>query len=136
MSDARLLYVWRNDPEAIRASVSTEPIGWAEHEAWLSKTLASTDHLIRVVEEEGTPVAAVRADRQPTGWKLSWMVAKEARGRRIGRRMLKLFVADLDGRLFALVRRDNIASAKIAAAAGLVRTDSEATGDFECWVRD
>ena len=134
-ADAPLLYAWRNDPDTRLASHATDPIAWSDHVAWLDASLASADRLLRIAEVDGEPVGVVRADRSPGGWELSWTVAPRARSRGIGRRMLCAFVEGLDGRLFASIRRDNVPSAKMAAAAGFVRVgDAEASG-FDRWRR-
>jgi RimJ/RimL family protein N-acetyltransferase len=133
MCDAHLLHAWRNDPETRRASRQGGLVPWEDHLAWLSAVLASPDRVIRIAELAGEPVGVVRADRSADGWELSWTVAPEARSRGIGSNMLKLFAADLDGRLVAAIRHDNPASARIAAAAGLIRVASADDQDFEHW---
>ena len=134
-ADAPLLYAWRNDPETRLASHATDPIAWSDHVAWLGASLASPDRRLRIAEVDGEPVGVVRAARSSDGWELSWTVAPRARSRGIGRRMLRAFVESLDGPLCATIRRDNAASAKIAAAAGFVRVgDAEASG-FDRWHR-
>lgn len=135
MDDARLLHAWRNDSETRKASRNSDPVSWREHEAWLSAAIASPDRLIRIVWDAHKPVGVVRADRSPEGWELSWTVAPEARGRGIGQRMLRQFAAGFDGRLTAIIRKDNIASAKIAVAAGFVCAGPADVRDFDSWVR-
>lgn len=135
MADAPLLLAWRNDAAARQASRNADQVSWSEHEAWLTRMLASTDHLMRIAEADGMPVGVVRADRGDGSWELSWTVAPQARGRGFGSHMLRRFVQSLDGRLVAVIRKDNAASIKIAAAAGL-KFEREA-GDFgyELWTR-
>jgi RimJ/RimL family protein N-acetyltransferase len=134
-ADAHLLLAWRNDPESRHASRETEVVPWPVHEAWLSRALASSDCVLRIAEARGKPVGVVRADRSATGWELSWTVAPEARGQSVGRRMLQKFVAELDGRLTAVVRKDNAASATIAAAVGFTRVGPTDQVDFDLWAR-
>jgi UDP-2,4-diacetamido-2,4,6-trideoxy-beta-L-altropyranose hydrolase len=136
LADAELLLAWRNDPQSRLASRSTAVVQPREHREWLSRILASGDHKLMIAESGGRPAGVVRADRIDRGWELSWTVAPEARGRGVGRRMLVTFVAALDGRLAAAIRKDNAASRRMAAAAGLNRLSSSGDPEFEEWVRE
>jgi RimJ/RimL family protein N-acetyltransferase len=132
-ADARLLHEWRNDPETRRNSRHSEIISWETHEAWFAESLVSAERAIWICEERSQPVGVVRADANPNGWELSWTVAPEARGRGLGSQMLKQFVTTLDGSLVAVIRAGNTPSAKIAAAAGLVRVGPADHPEFEKW---
>ena len=136
MADAGLLYGWRNNPETRRNSRTRSVVPWSDHQAWLAAGIASSDWIIRIAEGNGEPVGVVRAERLSHGWELSWTVAPHARGRGIGSRMLRMFVVGLDGRLVAIIRCDNVASAEIAAAAGLMRIGSDERHEFERSVRN
>ena len=135
-ADARLLHEWRNDPEARRASRNTDRVPWEVHEAWLARMLELPACMIRIVEEGGRPAGVIRAERSGDHWELSWTVAPSARGRGIGRRMLVQFASQIEGRIVATIRRDNIASGRIALAAGLRLVGEAAGPDFDQWVRD
>ena len=126
-ADAPLLLAWRNDPATREASRQTALVAKHEHEAWLAGVLASAERVIRIAECAGRPVGVVRADRLCQGWELSWTVAPAARGQGIGRRMLTMFAATLEGPLVATMRRGHVASAKMAAAAGFTLGDRELT---------
>jgi RimJ/RimL family protein N-acetyltransferase len=132
--DADLLLAWRNDPLSRLASRNTALVKQDEHRAWLSRTLASADHRLMIAEEHGGPAGVVRADRIAQGWELSWTVAPEARGRGIGARMLVMFVEQLEGRLIAMIRKDNAASRRMASAAGLAQIAPADASGFEQWV--
>jgi L-amino acid N-acyltransferase YncA len=136
MVDAMLLLGWRNDPVTRRASRNTDPVSWNEHKAWLTRVLVSSDHVMRIAEVAGAPVGVVRAARSGDEWELSWTVAPDARGRGFGSIMLKTFVAELDGRLAAVIRKNNPASAKIASAAGLKCAGDAADTGYELWTRE
>lgn len=135
MADAQLLLAWRNDPVTRNASRNDNQVGLDGHEAWLTRMLASADHVLRIAEADGAPVGVVRADRNNDGWELSWTVAPQARGRGFGSRMLACFVQSLDGRLLAVIRKDNAGSKKIAAAAGLKHTGEADDPQYEHWTR-
>jgi RimJ/RimL family protein N-acetyltransferase len=133
-ADARILHAWRNDLDTRLASRKSEPVEWAEHENWLAAALKSSNRMLRIAEIEGHPVGVVRADRSGEFWELSWNVAPGIRGQGIGCSMLALFVAAIDGPLRAAIRRDNVASIKIATSIGMIRTGL-VEGDFELWMR-
>lgn len=136
LGDAARLYAWRNDAETRRASRSTAPVSWEEHLAWLDASLGSGERRLAIAEEAGEAVGVVRVDRREDGWEVSWTVAPEARGRGIARRMLTLRVADLDGQITAVIRQANIASARVAAAAGFVRAGRTEQDGFDLWLHD
>jgi RimJ/RimL family protein N-acetyltransferase len=133
MDDIELLHAWRNDPQTRQASRKSGYVSWETHQAWLAKALVSSQHVVRIAEESGHPVGVVRADARPGGWELSWTVAPEARGRGIGHRIVQQFVKELKGSLIAVVGRCNVPSAKIAAAAGLIRAGPAEDPDFDLW---
>jgi RimJ/RimL family protein N-acetyltransferase len=136
LDDARRLHAWRNDPETRRASRSSAVVPWEEHVAWLTTSLASPDRRLRIAVEAGEPVGVVRADRRADGWEVSWTVAPEARGRGVARRMLTLLLVDLDRRVTAIIRQPNIASARVAAAAGFVRIGRAEQHGFDRWLHE
>jgi RimJ/RimL family protein N-acetyltransferase len=133
VDDAAMLHAWRNDPETRRNSRQDHLVPWETHKAWLAAALACENRDIRIAEEEGRPVGVVRADHCDGGWELSWIVAPEARGRGIGQCMLRQFTLVLEGRLTAIIRADNTASIKVAAAAGLMRVGPADRIGFEVW---
>jgi UDP-2,4-diacetamido-2,4,6-trideoxy-beta-L-altropyranose hydrolase len=135
VEDSHLLFGWRNDSETRRVSRNAGPITWDQHDAWLRRKLQSPDSVMKIAEVQGRAAGVVRADRNAEGWDLSWTVAPAARRKGIGAAMLKSFVGQLDGRLVAIIRCDNQASRKIAAAAGLVRVGLAEDKNFEQWVR-
>lgn len=65
LSDARILFRWRNDPETRKWSFSHEEVSWDGHVAWLRRML--DDPLIVLFLSEtlsGVPIAASRLTSQ------------------------------------------------------------------------
>jgi len=122
LADAQTLLAWRNDPITRAASHDAGAIEQAQHQGWLANTLRDSGRRLWVAcRADGTPVGTVRADR-PAGaaeTTLSWTVAPEGRGQGVGRIMVGLLVAQLDGPLHAEVKAGNLASVRIAQSAGL-----------------
>jgi RimJ/RimL family protein N-acetyltransferase len=121
LEDWPLLLDWRNDEETRKNSHTTEPVAEASHKTWLSKVLANPSTQLYIAEEDGIPVGTVRADyhESQNDYLLSWTIAPHARGKGIGKLMVKAMVEMLNGRIRAEIKSGNIASVKIAEFAGL-----------------
>jgi len=133
LQDARRLYAWRRDPVTMRQSKNTEDFDFDAHLRWLTGTLPDTGRRLQIAEEDGNPVGVVRADRRDGVWVLSWTVAPHARGRGVGKHMVRLAATGLVGEVLAEIKRGNGASMAIAAWAGLIQTG--AAGDLIFWRR-
>lgn len=122
MEDADLLFIWRNDPVTRLGSHSDAEFDFESHLSWLKSSLASQTRDLLIVEENGLPVGTVRIDYPAVGVAaLSWTVAPEARGRGVGKRMVRLAVEMIPASCIirAEVKVENTASIKVAEAAGL-----------------
>jgi UDP-2,4-diacetamido-2,4,6-trideoxy-beta-L-altropyranose hydrolase len=117
--DATMLFEWRNDSATIAASRETVPVSSSEHSCWFETALGDPDRQIYIGEYEGTPVGTVRVDRRADGQEVSWTVAPAARGKGIGKAIVKLVADTLVGRIYADVKTGNAASAAIAEHAGM-----------------
>ena len=127
VDDVELLYRWRIDPGTRLASLNTESISLQAHQAWFRSVLADPARRLYIAECQGIPVGTVRTDGGDDACELSWTVAPEFRGRGIGTRMVMMVAASTPGILTARVKADNVASVRIAEAAGM-RLDREADG--------
>lgn len=119
--DSEMLLRWRNDIETRTTSLQMEMVKPEEHEAWLEKTLRNPNRLLWIVEEDGQAMGTMRVDTLDgqNGYELSWTVAPEFRGRGLGKRMLMQAVDNYKGvPLKAVIKKNNIASIKMAQAAG------------------
>ena len=119
LEDAERLLQWRNDEQTRGASHNPETISLENHVRWLARTLENPNRRLFVAVMDGTPVGTVRADFDRGVWELSWTVAPEARGKRIGQRMVASLASELEEPIRAEVREGNIASMKIAEHAGM-----------------
>lgn len=119
IEDSGLLLSWRNDPITRAMSHTTHVISRDEHVRWLRKTIADKKRCIYIAEIDGVPIGTIRADRSPNGVELSWTIAPEHRGKGLGKQMVCLLVSRLTGHIYASVKTDNVASLKIAKAAGV-----------------
>jgi UDP-2,4-diacetamido-2,4,6-trideoxy-beta-L-altropyranose hydrolase len=117
--DATMLFKWRNDPATIAASRQAVPVTSSEHARWFETALGDPDRQIYIGEYERTPVGTVRVDRRADGQEVSWTVAPGARGKGIGKAIVKMVADTLAGRIYADIKTGNAASAAIAEHAGL-----------------
>ena len=138
MADADRLLAWRNDPQTRAASHHGGQVNSVDHRAWLQRALKNPDRQLWLAWLGDQAIGTVRADRAPSTVRadragdtarttLSWTIAPDWRGRGLGGAMLRLAVAHCPGPLHAEVKADNLASARMAEAAGLV-LDSEVSG--------
>ena len=125
--DSERVMAWRNDPDAVRFSVTGRPVTSEEHRAWFARLRShgSRSHLW-IAEERGAPVGQVRVDVDGDVGTVSIAVAPDRRGQGLGTAMLRAVSGQAPGalaltRLVALVRVDNPASLRAFEAAGFHR---------------
>lgn len=123
LSDARMLFEWRNDEETRARSRTGQPLEWEAHRGWLEQSVKDPCRLLLVVEDRGEPFATVRWDRaDPTSWMVSMTVAPSRRGQGLASSALAAAERALEAprphRLLADVHLDNRASLRIFARAG------------------
>ena len=119
LADWQLLLQWRNDPQTRRWSRQSAVIDEVQHRAWLSDVIGDGRRRLLVAEVGGHPAGTVRLDSVGGGTEVSWTVAPELRGRGLGRRLVVLALEQVSGYVFASMHKDNLASVKIAQAAGM-----------------
>lgn len=127
MSDAQILWLWRNDPVTRQNSVNQDLVSLDNHLQWFEKSLASKEREIWIAYLGSDPIGTVRTDVKGSEIELSWTLAPNWRGRGLGRQMLVNFVKGKDKNFIARIRKDNSASIKIAERAGfkIAKEESE-----------
>jgi RimJ/RimL family protein N-acetyltransferase len=119
MADAEMLLAWRNDPVTRQFSLTTEVIALADHMRWLERVLINPERQLYIAVVDGRPVGSLRADHQDGRVELSWTIAPDERGHGYGKAMLQMAVGLYRGcHLTAVIKPENVASRKMAAAAG------------------
>lgn len=129
VDDAGILFEWRNDPETRLNSHSTGDLVFDDHVKWLKTTLCNAKRSLFIAEDMGVPVGTVRVDEDSAGkLELSWTVAPEARGRGVAKTMVSTMVNLLPSSVVvrAEIKDGNVASVKVALAAGLQQVGREA----------
>ena len=119
LEDAKILFEWRNDPQARAASHNQDKISFKAHLSWLKDSLVNPDRKLYIAEEDGVRVGTVRADWTEGAFTLSWTVRPEFRGKGVGKRMVSLLAKQITEPIRAEVKVGNLASIRIAREAGL-----------------
>lgn len=119
IEDAPLLFEWRNDPLTRANSLSTDAVEYASHLAWVQRAIDSPMRDLYLAVVDGVPVGTVRFDRDGDVRELSWTIAPEHRGQGHGKQMVRLAAGMSALPVRAVIKVGNIASIKIAEAAGL-----------------
>jgi RimJ/RimL family protein N-acetyltransferase len=124
--DSGVLLEWRNDPDAIRFSVSGRGVTPAEHREWLSGRLADPGTRLWIAERGGAPVGQVRVDMEEGIGTVSVAVAPSQRGHGLGSAVLQAMVFEMEAdpgvqRLRALAHTENTASIRAFERAGFDR---------------
>jgi RimJ/RimL family protein N-acetyltransferase len=129
--DAALLFEWRNDSLTRENSENTAEVALGEHNGWFRAALSDPDYFIYLAMADDLPVGVVRAEHKENAWLLSWNIAPQWRGRGFGLEMVMAIIEKTEGLIRARIRKGNLASLKIAQAAGLIRQGEE--GEMEIW---
>jgi RimJ/RimL family protein N-acetyltransferase len=129
MADAPHLFAWRNDALTRAMSRNTEAVRWADHLAWLESSLASSARDLLIIERNDEPVATCRYDYGGYDeW--SWTIAPEMRGKGLSLKIAKLGLSVAQRPVLGFVKRENLATLRLIAAAGFVKL---ADGPIEVW---
>lgn len=129
--DSIRLLEWRNDPDAVRFSITRRAVTTAEHERWLAACLERTDVHLWIAEQAGVPVGQIRVDTDRGTGLVSIAVAPEHRGRGLAAVILNAMVAEVGRsgavrKLRANVDPENLTSLRAFNKAGfrsLVKND-------------
>jgi RimJ/RimL family protein N-acetyltransferase len=132
--DAATLLVWRNDPEAVRFSVTGRGVTPDEHAAWLARRLGDPTTRLWIAEEDASPVGQVRVDTEDGVGTVSIAIAPGQRGRGLGTAALRAMVGEVERgpvpmRLRALVHTGNPGSMRAFELAGFHRLERR-EGEF------
>jgi len=140
--DAERLLAWANDPATRAAGFHPHPIESATHRTWLTERLTSPASRLFIGMEGDRPVGQVRLEADDEGRvEIGIAVAPDARGRGVGRALLKAGLAagradpDLKARAFvARIRPGNIASLALFGGLGFQPAGTHDVAGVTCLV--
>ena len=88
LDDMMICYDWANDPDVRRQSFNQNEITISDHENWFNKRLHDTNCFFYILELEGKPFAQIRFQVSESEAVLSYLVAREYRGKGFGTTIL------------------------------------------------
>ena len=112
-----LLYRWCNDTECRKNSLHTHVITYDEHCKWFEEKLNAPNCYMYICQSDDMPVGQIRVQIENRNGEISYSIAKEHRGKGIGKKMLMLLeqqpeiIKRID-QLSAIVKAENIASVR------------------------
>lgn len=144
LSDASVLFDWRNDERVRLVSRDSRTLSWEQHINWLQSSLTNPKRKLFVAQMGAAPVGTARYDQSDADlndWEISIALNPEHRGRGLGTSLLA--AADrllretlgLPILITAVVRTENNASNRLFESSGYcINTRGEAEG-FRTWCR-
>ncbi len=130
--DCARVWAWNFAPDVRAMSTSGRGVDLGEHARWYAERLARDGSPMWIVEDAGMPVGVVRIDRldleRDSIGHISIALARDARGRGIGRLAIAAACAHWDGPVVAQIRHDNLPSRACFEACGFAATDH--LGDY------
>lgn len=88
MDDAHLMFEWRNHPATRQSARDDREISWADHEAWIKRTLDNPQRCLLIAEVGHCPVGVIRFDFKGTQAEVSLYLDPALHGLGLGKRML------------------------------------------------
>ena len=138
--DAKLLWLWANDPSVRSNSFQPRQIKWNQHLKWFNEKLYSENTEIWILEINCEPVGQIRYDRvNLSKAEIDFSVDINFRGRGLGTRLLELSSEDafkiLNVELLeGIVQKNNKASIKAFVNAGYQKTDEKLILNHKCFI--
>jgi spore coat polysaccharide biosynthesis protein SpsF len=133
LEDGEDILAWRNERDAVRYSLSREPVDATAHAEWFARVLQDPGTQLWIGEVDGRPLGSVRVDVRAGIGTVSIAVADDARRRGFGKELLGQVLARNDRseqvRVFeAHVMSANEASLRLFRAHGFEVSDEEEPG--------
>lgn len=122
--DMELIYEWANDDEVRKNSFHTDKIAFQEHKAWYEYKMKSESTLFYIFMLEDQPAGQIRLELEGDFAQINYSIAKEFRGRGLGRAMIELSEEKLKSeyphikKMTAEVKTENSSSQKIFEKSG------------------
>jgi len=117
-----LYWFWVNDEQVRNNSLNRQKISLDEHIVWYNNKLSDKNCSMFVVFADDIPVGQVRFDKEKYFARIDYSIAKQFRGRKLGKKVLGLAIEkyqkinSID--ILGEVINDNIASSKVFQSLG------------------
>ena len=126
VADCKLYWHWANDPEVRKNAFNSNPILWEQHQEWFAARLSDPGSILLIFESQYGPVGQIRLDGDVTRKTISYSVARQYRGKGIGKKLVLEVIArrpSFAKSFFAEVKKENPASANIFENLGFQKAD-------------
>ena len=134
MADADILLAWRNDPEVRSVSFHSSTIQHAEHQQWLTRSIAMQDRILLMAEDRhGNAIGKIQIDftsETVNSVTIGIVVGQRYRGRGLGTILIEkstsaLFKAEKNvQQIVAQIKPGNLASERAFRKAGFISMPS------------
>ena len=94
--DMDLLFKWANDPVVRKWSFSKQPITLEEHKCWFDQKYNDPNTIMWILEESTQPSGVVRFEKSANRVLLNYLIAPEARGKKLASKMLLMSIDKLE----------------------------------------
>jgi RimJ/RimL family protein N-acetyltransferase len=126
LSDAAILFQWRNEPDTFLFTKQARPLEWAEHHEWVARQIArsKSDSVLLIFSFASDQIGMSRLDRlNASEFEISISVGKLHQGKGFGKIILEMSIKyALDTlsaeRLIATIHCENTKSQKLFQYAG------------------
>jgi len=119
---AKLFWEWSNDKRVRKNAINKEPIKWEEHINWFNYKLKDGKCCLYLIFCEDKPIGQVRFDDEGGFARIDYSIAKQFRGRNLGKRLLGLAIKEFqkhsNQRILGEVLPRNTASGKTFESLG------------------
>ncbi|OGT32150.1 MAG: hypothetical protein A3E87_05010 [Gammaproteobacteria bacterium RIFCSPHIGHO2_12_FULL_35_23] len=126
MTDAELLFAWRNNIKARQYSFNKTELEYTEHIEWLKNSLANKNRHILIIENDELKIGVLRIDIINDKLEVSIYLNPELYGQGYGAKILEMGIEyakenfpeadELEGKIMI----DNVASQKVFLKAGFI----------------
>lgn len=125
--DCKLLFLWVNDPKVRDSFFDSKRITWQEHKIWFSTKMNKETCRMFILEKDKNPLGEIRFDKENESWIVSYSIAEKYRGMGMGKKIIKLGLEKIEGKVKAWVKQENIASRRVFQNLGFKKlsTDNE-----------
>jgi len=120
--DIELYWNWANDEQVRNNALNKEPFTWKTHIEWFRNKLTDHKCSLYLIFIENNPIGQVRFDVEDYFARIDYSIARQFRGRKLGRKVLGLAIEKFEKfnsiKLLGEVLTGNTASAKIFKSLG------------------
>ena len=125
LKEMEIYWFWANDKQVRENALNKEFITWDNHVEWFKSKLVDKKCSLYLILVNDNPVGQVRFDNEGNYARIDYSVAKQFRGRRLGKSLLDFAIKEFykysKQKILGEVLPDNISSARIFESLGFMK---------------